>query len=115
MPPGGKPAGQRSATVIASYVRWRATCNPRVVGSIPTGPTVSTCGFALARAADWGWRPQDAHKALGSFLRGGVHPGRQIGEVVVEEAGVDVERHRRRGVPEHPLDALDGRPAGHRE
>ncbi len=37
----------------------------------------------------------------------GVHALGEGAEVVIEEAGVDVEGHRRGGVTDHPLDRFD--------
>ena len=45
----------------------------------------------------------------------GIHAFGKRAEVVVEEPGIDVERHRRRGVAEHPLDRLDVRAAGYQQ
>ncbi|NEK86033.1 hypothetical protein GCU60_09700 [Blastococcus saxobsidens] len=85
------------------------------MGSIPTGPTALACTFTYPASLGWWSRPHGAHTHVRGCPRGGVHPVGQRGQVVVEQAGVHVQRHGRRGVPEHPLDALDGRAAGDRE
>ena len=74
-----------------------------------------TCTFAPSWSLRRRPRPHGAHTRLLRCPSGGVHPVGEPGQIVVEQAGVDVQRHRRRGTPEHALDALDVGPAGDRE
>src|SRR5688572_7308330 len=76
------------------------TFNPRVVGSIPTGPTAPTSAFPGRRFLRRRPRPHGAHTSVSRRFRSGVHSLGEGGEIVVEESGVDVQGHGRRGVPE---------------
>ena len=74
------------------------------------GKASSEAGFTPRNRSDYAL---GAHTGHNSFRRRLLHAFRDRVEVVVEQPRLDVQSHRRRRMPEHPLHALDVRAGTH--